>query len=91
MRPTGFCELVFFKIPVGIACPDDSGSCLASDGDALYSSESFLNQILVLTELRGIILIGGLFSLAVTDGYESTNHRLARIDARRTGDGRYGQ
>jgi len=84
-----------FKTGDAIACPDDSGSFLAYDGDALYLSQRFLHRILELTErgtlvrtipvghqITGIIVIGGLFYLTVTDGNESTNHRLARIDAR---------
>jgi len=83
-----------FKSNEGIACPDDTGSFLAYDGSALFLSQRFLNQILELSDdgsvartiaighqITGIIVIGGRFYVTVTDGNDSANHRLARVDA----------
>ena len=83
-----------FKSNEGIACPEDTGSFLAYDGSALFLSQRYLNQILELSDdgavartipighqITGIIVIGGRFYVTVTDGNDSANHRLARVDA----------
>lgn len=84
-----------FKTHEAIACPDDTGSFLAYDGEALYLSQRFLQQIVELNDdgnvvrtipvgqqITGMIVIGGKFYLTVTEGNDTSNHRLARLDAR---------
>ncbi len=84
-----------FKNKEALACPGDTGSFLAYDGEALYLSQRFLHQIIELNDdgsvartipvgqqITGMTVIGGKFYLTVTDGNDTHNHRLARLDGR---------
>ena len=84
-----------FKNNEAITCPEDTGSFLAYDGDALFLSQRYLHQIVELQDdgtvtrtipvgqqITGMIVIGGRFYLTVTDGNDTTDHRLALLDAR---------
>lgn len=84
-----------FKNEGAIACPDDTGSQLAFDGDRLYVSQWYNKKILSLDSsgkvgsvvdaphgICGQVIVGGVFYVLGTDDEESNTYFLTRIDAR---------
>jgi len=84
-----------FKSDV-IRCPDGTGSFIAYDGDRLYLSQRDNKRILELDEagavLRtidvpamptGMVVVGGRFYLTTLPSKDSTDVRLACLDARK--------
>ncbi len=78
-----------------IACPDDTGSYLAFDGDRLYLTQWYRKKILSLDGagnvgttielphgICGCVVIEGRFYLPTTDDEETTDYWLTRVDAR---------
>lgn len=78
-----------------IACPDDTGSYLAHDGDRLYLTQWYRKRILSLDDagavgqtielphgICGCVVTEGRFYLVTTDDEESTDYWLTRVDAR---------
>jgi hypothetical protein len=86
-----------FKDKEKIACPDDTGSFIAYDGDFLYLSQRFNKRILeidekgkclrvvaeVPLEISGMCIFGGCFYLACTAGKDSGDYRITKVDARK--------
>jgi hypothetical protein len=79
-----------------IACPDDTGSFLAYDGEFLFLSQRFQKRILELDgagavnrtigaprEITGMVIVDGRFYLSTTESKEVDDYRLLRIDARK--------
>jgi hypothetical protein len=80
----------------GLACPDDTGSFLAYDGDNLFLSQRHNKRILQLDmwgevqrtiavprQICGMVIVNACFYLMTTDGpNEPDDFRLMRIDAR---------
>lgn len=84
-----------FKNEGSIACPDDTGSQLAFDGDRLYVSQWYNQRILSLDAdgkvgsvieaphgICGQFIHGGVFYVLGTDDEDSDQYFLTRIDAR---------
>lgn len=84
-----------FKSEGTIACPDDTGSQLAFDGDRLYVSQWYNKKILSLDGsgkvgsvidtpygVCGQVIVGGVFYVLGTDDEETDRYVLTRIDAR---------
>ena len=84
-----------FKNEGAIACPDDTGSQLAFDGDRLYVSQWYNKKILSLDSsgkvgsvidaphgICGQVIVGGVFYVLGTDDEDSNLYFLTRIDAR---------
>jgi hypothetical protein len=84
-----------FKSQEALACPDDTGSQLAFDGDRLYVSQWYNKRILSLDEaghvgttidvrhgICGQVVVGGRFFTITTDNEESDDYFLTRVDAR---------
>lgn len=84
-----------FKSDGSIACPDDTGSQLAFDGDRLYVSQWYNKKILSLDAngavgtvietphgVCGQVIVGGVFYVLGTDDEDSNRYFLTRIDAR---------
>jgi len=84
-----------FKNERTIACPDDTGSQLAFDGDRLYVSQWYNKKILSLDAsgdvgsvidaphgICGQVVIGGVFYVLGTDDEQTDRYFLTRIDAR---------
>ncbi len=84
-----------FKSGEAIACPDDTGSQLAYDGDRLYVSQFYKRRILSLDEhgaigsivnvphdICGQVIVGGLFYLITTDDEKAGDYYLTSVDAR---------
>lgn len=81
----------------GLACPDDTGSFLAYDGDNLFLSQRHARRILhidmggevqrtipVPRQICGMVIVNGCFFLMTTDAPgEPEDYRLFRIDARK--------
>lgn len=78
-----------------IACPDDTGSFLAYDGDRLFLSQRYLQRILELDDnggvvraitvprqITGLVVVGGRFYATTCADSENNDYRLLRIDAR---------
>ncbi len=79
-----------------IACPDDTGSFLAYDGDSLFLSQRFDQRILQLDaagdvqrtiavprQICGMVIVHGCFYVMTTaDPDEPADYRLLRLDAR---------
>jgi sugar lactone lactonase YvrE len=88
-----------FKEKEKIACPDDTGSFVAFDGDLLYLSQRFNKRILVIDEkghilrvvaelpreITGMTIFGGCFYLATSSGVDSGDYRITKVDARKPG------
>jgi hypothetical protein len=85
-----------FKASDIIACPDDTGSFLAYDGDNLFLSQRSLKRILELDgegkvkrtidvpwQITGMVVVHGCFYLMTTPDQHSEEHRLVRVDARK--------
>jgi hypothetical protein len=86
-----------FKSNEMIACPDDTGSFVAYDGDLLYLSQRFNKRILDIDErgniirvvaelpleITGMTIIGGCFYLATSGGSDSGVYRITKVDARK--------
>jgi hypothetical protein len=80
-----------------LACPDDTGSFLAYDGDNLFLSQRFNQSILQIDmwgevqrtiaaprQICGMVIVNGCFFLMTTDGPdEPDDYRLLRLDARK--------
>ena len=79
-----------------VACPGQTGSFLAYDGDRLYLSQrdnqvilelddagTVLRTIAVPRQITGMVIVGGRFYLAAVPDRESEDYRLLRLDARR--------
>ena len=87
-----------FKEKDKLACPDDTGSFVAYDGDWLYLSQRFNKRILALDEsgnvhrivaeapreITGMTVFGGCFYLATSAGADSGEYRITKIDARKS-------
>lgn len=85
-----------FKESDKIACPEDTGSFVAFDGDLMYLSQRFQKRILSLDdkgkvirvvadlplEITGMTIHEGCFYLATTAGSDSGDYRITRVDAR---------
>jgi hypothetical protein len=84
-----------FKDREKVACPDDTGSFLAWDGDTLFLSQRFNQKILAIEEdgrvlreisaprqITGIVVVLGVFYLATTAGRDSGDFRITKLDAR---------
>lgn len=85
-----------FKNEGAIACPDDTGSQLAFDGDRLYVSQWYNRKIISLDPasgkaasvvdaphgICGLTVFGGVFYVLGTDDEETDRYFLTRIDAR---------
>ncbi|MBV8600696.1 MAG: hypothetical protein JO359_03920, partial [Candidatus Eremiobacteraeota bacterium] len=85
-----------FKEKIKIACPDDTGSFVAYDGDFLYLSQRYNKQILeiddkgtcvrvvatVPLEITGMTIFEGCFYLALSGGKDSGDYRITKVDAR---------
>ena len=85
-----------FKEHEAIACPDDTGSFLAWDGDVLYLSQRFNKRILAIDErgkilsvvaelpreITGMTVVNGCFYLATSGGKDSGEFRITKVDAR---------
>lgn len=84
-----------FKNEGAVACPDDTGSQLAFDGDRLYVSQWYNKKILSLDAngkvgstieaphgICGQVIVGGVFYVLGTDDEDSDQYFLTRIDAR---------
>ncbi|MFN2460720.1 MAG: hypothetical protein ABR591_08545 [Candidatus Velthaea sp.] len=80
----------------GLACPDDTGSFLAWDGDNLFLSQRFNKRIVqidmsgdvmraipVPREITGMVIVNGRFFLMTTESRTSDDYRLLRMDARK--------
>jgi len=80
----------------GIACPDDTGSFLGYDGDALFLSQRHQKRILELDatgavrrtiavprEITGMVVIGGRFFLMTVESKDSLHSKIMRVDARK--------
>jgi hypothetical protein len=79
-----------------LPCPDDTGSFLAYDGDALFLSQRWEQRILELAPdgsvvraiavprpVCGMVIVDGRFFLVTSAGRgEPLDHRLLRLDAR---------
>lgn len=78
-----------------IACPDNTGSQLAFDGDRLYLSQWYNKKILTLDEdgrvgsvialargICGIVVVGAHIYALTTDDEASLEYVLTRVDAR---------
>jgi len=79
-----------------IACPDDTGSFVAYDGDLMYLSRRFEKRILSLDEkgnvirvvaelpleITGMTIFEGCFYVAQSAGTDSGDYRITRVDAR---------
>jgi hypothetical protein len=87
-----------FKNEGAIACPDDTGSQLAFDGDRLYVSQWYNKKIISLDAagnvgsvietphgICGQVIVGGVFYVLGTDDEDSSEYFLTRIDARNGG------
>jgi len=85
-----------FKSSDAIACPDDTGSFLAYDGDNLFLSQRFQKRILEIDtagrvkrtiplsrEITGMVIVNGCFFLITTESRTSDDYRLLRVDARK--------
>lgn len=79
-----------------IACPDDTGSFLAYDGDNVFLSQRYNKRILeidmwgnvmraidVPREITGMVIVNGRFFLMTAESRESDDYRLMRLDARK--------
>jgi DNA-binding beta-propeller fold protein YncE len=79
-----------------IACPADSGSFLAYDGDLLYLSQRHQKQIVELDEIgtvlrtipvprevTGMVVVAGCFYLMTTQSRKVDDFRLMCLDARK--------
>jgi hypothetical protein len=80
-----------------LACPDDTGSFLAYDGDNLFLSQRFKQRILQIDmwgevqrtisaprQICGMVIVNGCFFLMTTaDRDEPDDYRLMRLDARK--------
>jgi hypothetical protein len=80
-----------------LACPDDTGSFLAYDGDNLFLSQRFLKRILELDglghvgrtiavprEIVGMVVVHGrLYLMTTAESGEPVDHRVLRVDARK--------
>jgi hypothetical protein len=80
-----------------LACPDDTGSFLAYDGDNLFLSQRFNQKILQLDmwgevqrtipaprQICGMVIVNARFFLMTTaDPDEPEDYRLMRLDARK--------
>jgi hypothetical protein len=79
-----------------VACPDDTGSFLAYDGEFLFLSQRFQKRILELDgagavnrtigvprEITGMVVVDGSFYLSTTESREVDDYRLLRVDARK--------
>lgn len=80
----------------GLACPDDTGSFLAYDGDNLFLSQRFAQRILQIDmwgevqrtiaaprQICGMVIVNGRFFLMTTaDRDEPDDYRVLRLDAR---------
>lgn len=80
-----------------LACPDDTGSFLAYDGDNLFLSQRFKQRILQLDmwgevqrtieaprQICGMVIVNARFFLMTTaDRDEPDDYRLIRLDARK--------
>jgi hypothetical protein len=77
------------------ACPDDTGSYLGFDGDRLYITQWYRQQIVSVDEtgrvgttiavphgICGCVVVEGRFFLATTDDEATTDYWLTRVDAR---------
>ena len=84
-----------FHADGAIACPDDTGSHLAFDGDRLYLSQWYNKRILSLDEsgaigsvialpheICGIVVADAHIYALTTDDERSNDYWLTRIDAR---------
>jgi sugar lactone lactonase YvrE len=78
-----------------IACPDGSGSHLAYDGDRLYLSQWYKQQIVALEDdgtvtstialphqICGVVVAAGRFYCLTTDDEDSHTYFITRVDAR---------
>ncbi len=78
-----------------IPCPDDAGSHLAYDGDRLFLSQWYKQQIVALGEdgavtstlalphqICGVVIVGGRFFCLTTDDEHSHRYFITRVDAR---------
>lgn len=86
-----------FKSRDRIACPDDTGSFLAYDGDNLFLSQRFNLRILQIDmwgevqrtiaaprQICGMVIVNACFFLMTTaDRDEPDDYRLIRLDARK--------
>ena len=76
-------------------CPDDTGSYLGFDGDRLYVTQWYRQQIVGIDAVGavgttiavphgicGCVVIEGQFYLATTDAEETNDYWLTRVDAR---------
>jgi hypothetical protein len=80
-----------------LACPDDTGSFLAYDGDNLFLSQRFKQRILQIDmwgevqreiaaprQICGMVIVNGCFFLMTTaDRDAPDDYRLMRLDARK--------
>jgi hypothetical protein len=84
-----------FRSSDAIACPDDTGSQLAFDGDRLYVSQWYKQKILSLDEkgdvgtvidvphgICGMVVVDGCFYVVTTDDESTDEYWLTHIDAR---------
>jgi len=84
-----------FKSEGAIACPDDTGSQLAFDGDRLYVSQFYKRRVLSLDErgtvgsvvdvphdICGLVVVAGRFFSITTDDEETDEYWLTSVDAR---------
>jgi hypothetical protein len=84
-----------FRSKDAIACPDDTGSQLAYDGDRLYVSQWYAKRILSIDErgqvgsiidlphgICGLVVVEGCFYALTTDDESSDEYWLTHIDAR---------
>jgi hypothetical protein len=78
-----------------IPCPDDAGSHLAYDGDRLYLSQWYKQQIVALEDdgtvtstitvphqICGMVITGGRFYCLTTDDENAHQYFITRVDAR---------
>jgi hypothetical protein len=86
-----------FKEKDKVACPDDTGSFVAYDGDLLYLSQRHNKRILAIDEkgnvirvvaelpleVTGMTIFGGCFYLATSAGTDSNDYRITKVDARK--------
>jgi hypothetical protein len=84
-----------FRSKDAIACPDDTGSQLAYDGDRLYVSQWYAKRILSIDErgqvgsiidlphgICGLVVVEGCFYALTTDDESSDEYWLTHVDAR---------
>jgi hypothetical protein len=84
-----------FRSSDAIACPDDTGSQLAFDGDRLYVSQWYNRRILSLDdkgavgtvidvphEICGLVVVEGCFYVLTTDDESTDDYWITRVDAR---------